>query len=63
MNTPPPPVCENCRRVVDRTVAVALVIAGDATRQRQLCSACRVYVTDCFTHRAPWLAYTESPLV
>lgn len=51
----PPPICENCRRVVHRTLTVALVIEGAYTMQRELCSACRVHVMDCFPQTAPWI--------
>jgi len=51
----PPPICDNCRRVVDRTARVGLFVEGRAMLERALCSACRVHATDCFEQAAPWL--------
>ena len=51
----PPPICDNCKRVVDRTERIAILRDGTTAYQRELCSACRVHVLDSFTEAAPWL--------
>lgn len=55
-----PPVCENCKRVVDRTRKIGLMIDGDLTHVRELCSACKVHVADCFEQAAPWIGQPVS---
>jgi len=50
-----PPICDNCKRVVDRTERIAILRDGTTIHQRELCSACRVHVLDSFTEAAPWL--------
>jgi hypothetical protein len=59
MNTPP--VCENCKRVVDRTRKVGLMVDGDLSQVRELCSACKVHAADCFTQAAPWIDQRPAP--
>jgi hypothetical protein len=51
----PPPICDNCRRIVDRTQRVGLMVEGKAGMVRHLCSACRVSVVDSFEQPASWL--------
>jgi len=51
----PPPICDNCRRVVDRTQRVGIMVEGKPGAVRSLCSACRVHVVDSFEQMAPWI--------
>jgi hypothetical protein len=51
----PPPICDNCKRVVDRTERIALLRDGAIHMERALCSACRVHAVDCFEQSAPWI--------
>lgn len=49
------PVCENCKRAVHETHAVALLEGGSILSERRLCSACRCEVRAAFLLPASWL--------
>jgi len=51
----PPPICDNCRRIVFETKRVGIMVEGSTGAARELCSACRVHVLDCFEQSAPWI--------
>lgn len=52
---PAPPVCRNCKRVVDSTRRLAILIDGVPVFERDLCSACKVHTLDCAEQPAPWI--------
>ena len=51
----PAPICDNCKRAVFETERVAVLRGGAIEAERDLCSACRVHVVDCFAQAAPWI--------
>jgi MinD superfamily P-loop ATPase len=51
----PAPICDNCKRVVHLTERVGILRSGAIVIERDLCSACRVHVVDCFEQAAPWI--------